>query len=143
MSGKGDTRPNNRGAEAPLAHSPKSASWFAASDPTLDTTDVMEWNPLLPTILVIGSNSTALATSGIRPSSDILRLLSDFGKVPIGDIMPCPGSRLHGRKCIAVAADSAAKIKNTKPGPLAITVTMTSLCRTHRTQLRWQGRRQR
>src|SRR5271154_3574895 len=37
-----------------------------------------------------------------------------------------PGHGLHGRKCIAVAADSAAKIKNTKPGPLAITVTMTS-----------------
>jgi hypothetical protein len=36
------------------------------------------------------------------------------------------GHGLHGRKCIAVAADSAAKIKNTKPGPLAITVTMTS-----------------
>ena len=34
-----------------------------------------------------------------------------------------PGHGLHGRKCIAVAADSAAKIKNTKPGPLAITVT--------------------
>jgi len=32
----------------------------------------------------------------------------------------------HGRKCIAVAADSAAKIKNTTPGPLAITETMTS-----------------
>jgi hypothetical protein len=37
-----------------------------------------------------------------------------------------PGHGLHGRKCIAVAADSAAKIKNTEPGPLAITVTMTS-----------------
>src|ERR1700733_14519268 len=37
-----------------------------------------------------------------------------------------PGHGLHGRRCIAVAADSAAKIKNTKPGPLAITVTMTS-----------------
>jgi hypothetical protein len=37
-----------------------------------------------------------------------------------------PGHGLHGRKCIAVAADSAAKIKNTKPGPLAITVTMMS-----------------
>src|SRR5262249_2848599 len=37
-----------------------------------------------------------------------------------------PGHGLHGCKCIAVAADSAAKIKNTKPGPLAITVTMTS-----------------
>ena len=37
-----------------------------------------------------------------------------------------PGHGLHGRKCIAVAADSAAKIKNTKPGPLAITATMTS-----------------
>ena len=32
----------------------------------------------------------------------------------------------HGRKCTAVAAHSAAKIKNTKPGPLAITATMTS-----------------
>ena len=32
----------------------------------------------------------------------------------------------YGRKCIAVAADSAAKMKNTKPGPLAITATMTS-----------------
>jgi hypothetical protein len=37
-----------------------------------------------------------------------------------------PGHGLHGRKCIAVAADSAAKIKNTEPGPLAITATMTS-----------------
>jgi len=37
-----------------------------------------------------------------------------------------PDHGLHGRKCIAVAADSAAKIKNTKPGPLAITATMTS-----------------
>ena len=40
--------------------------------------------------------------------------------------MPCRGHGLHGRKCIAVAADSAAKIKNTKPGPSAITATMTS-----------------
>ena len=31
-----------------------------------------------------------------------------------------PGHGLHGRECIAVAADSAAKIKNTEPGPLAI-----------------------
>ena len=37
-----------------------------------------------------------------------------------------PGNGLQGRKCIAVAADSAVKIKNTKPGPLAITATMTS-----------------
>src|SRR5580698_5728702 len=37
-----------------------------------------------------------------------------------------PGHGLRGRKCIAVAADSAAKIKNTKPDPLAITTTMTS-----------------
>jgi len=37
-----------------------------------------------------------------------------------------PGHELHGRKCIAVAAHSAAKIKNTKPGPFAITATMTS-----------------
>ena len=29
-----------------------------------------------------------------------------------------PGHRLHGRKCIAVAADRAAKIKNTEPGPI-------------------------
>ena len=37
-----------------------------------------------------------------------------------------PGHGLHGRKCIAVAADSAAKMKNTKPGPSAITATMAS-----------------
>ena len=37
-----------------------------------------------------------------------------------------PDHGLHGRKCTAVAAHSAAKIKNTKPGPLAITATKTS-----------------